>query len=236
MLEALMICSEPAISRWSSSTIAKSRRCVCLVAQARTAFVPVQLYLLTWARILQGVMLDVTTPQGSRLGQLYLDLQFQPTASSDAGSHRPQNKRSGGLKSCCGSRPGSHNSSRQAEVTYVEPVRKDPFFDTVHKTVGEMYEIVGKGMGDKNALYKEWGEMRLIILARREVLPFISGTEVATEATGLGGVYHNKGGIVAKLELQGISVCFACSHLAAHEGVKHCEDRNRHAAEIQEAA
>lgn len=176
-------------------------------------------------------MLDVTTPQGSRLGQLYLSLQFQPTTSSESASQRPQTKRSG----CCASRPcsGKQDPAQQLEVIYVEPKDDDPFFDTVHKTVGEKYEIVGKGMGDKHALKKKFGEMRLIVLARREVLPFISGTEVATEATGLGGVYNNKGGIVAKLELQGISVCFACSHLAAHEGVNHCADRNRHAAEIQ---
>lgn len=174
-------------------------------------------------------MLDVTSPQGLRLGQLYLDIQFE--AALEPGSvHHRQKKKFG----CCASRPesGKRDPARTG-VQYVEPVRGDPFFDTVHKTVGEMYEIVGKGLGDKHALYKELGEMRLVVLARREVLPFLSGTEISTEATGIGGVYTNKGGIVAKLEVRGVSVCFACSHLAAHEGVKHCEDRNSNAEEIQ---
>lgn len=196
---------------------------------------------------LQKVKLDVTTRQGKRTGQLYLEIQFDSLTDAKglgktAERHRTKAGRGCG---CCGSRPtgpreapktrnaAKLRAARQAGVEYVEPERKDPFFDTVHKTVGEMYEIVGKGMNDKISLYKELGQMRLIVLARRDVLPLISAMEITTEATGIGGIVANKGGIVAKFVLQGVSLCFVCSHLAAHEGLRHCEERNGHAEEIQ---
>ena len=34
----------------------------------------------------------------------------------------------------------------------------------------------------------------------------------------LGGRLPNKGGLVAKMEYKGRSLCFVCAHLAAHEG------------------
>ena len=61
------------------------------------------------------------------------------------------------------------------------------------------------------------GQMRIIVLARRDVLPYISGMQVGRERTGLLGVHSNKGGIAVKFVLQGSSLCFVCSHLAAHE-------------------
>lgn len=192
-------------------------------------------------------MLDVTTSKGKRTGQLYLDVIYHPlgTAGSSGQSsptRPPRRSPSGKGFGCCGSRPQEASKtsrdestlrrSRSQEVQYKEPEHEDPFFDTVHKTVGELYEVVGKGLSDKVALCEKLGEMRLIVLARRELLPLISGMEIDTEATGLGGVYHNKGGLVAKLVINGVSLCFICSHLAAHEGVKHCETRNKNAEEI----
>ena len=36
------------------------------------------------------------------------------------------------------------------------------------------------------------GQMRIIVLARRDVLPYISGMQVGRERTGLLGVHSNK--------------------------------------------
>lgn len=60
--------------------------------------------------------------------------------------------------------------------------------------------------------------------------------QVNTEATGLGGIVSNKGGIAAKFVLNGSSFCVVCSHLAAHEGIGHCRKRNDDASEIQRGA
>ena len=57
--------------------------------------------------------------------------------------------------------------------------------------------------------------------------------EATNEATGLGHTYGNKGGLVGKFDYRGTSLAFVCSHLAAHEGRKHCDRRNSDAAEIQ---
>jgi hypothetical protein len=63
------------------------------------------------------------------------------------------------------------------------------------------------------------------------------GVELKTQTTGLlGGRLPNKGGLVAKLEYRGTSLCFVCSHLAAHEGSQHCQERNDMAFKIQEGA
>lgn len=42
----------------------------------------------------------------------------------------------------------------------------------------------------------------------------------------------NKGGQVVKFSINGTSLCFVSSHLAAHEGGKHLKDRNASVAEI----
>ena len=47
---------------------------------------------------------------------------------------------------------------RETEPEYVEPVREDDFFDHIHKTAGEMYEVVGQGNvsdGNKSLSLKE---------------------------------------------------------------------------------
>eukprot|EP01047_Picozoa_sp_COSAG01_P024851 COSAG01_NODE_1550_length_9943_cov_233.259651_15_plen_264_part_00 len=120
---------------------------------------------------------------------------------------------------------------------YLEPVYEDDdFIEKVLRTLGEQYEIVGDGLGKGDKLAKTFGEMRLVVCARRDILPHISGAQIATKATGIGGFYTNKGGIAAKFDYRGTSLCFVGSHLAAHEGIKHCRKRNADAAQIQRGA
>lgn len=51
-----------------------------------------------------------------------------------------------------------------------------------------------------------------------------------------GGIVGNKGGQVVKLSINGTSLCFVSSHLAAHEGGKHLKARNDSVAEILHGA
>ena len=113
-----------------------------------------------------SVMLDVTTEDGKRKGQLYLKLHYQPSDPASFSGAGPKKK----LFGCCGSRPAPdglpHGSgkrptkarspselhaARQQHAEYTDPEHKDPFFNVVHKTVGEMYEIVGSGINKSAA-------------------------------------------------------------------------------------
>ena len=118
------------------------------------------------------------------------------------------------------------------------------FFAKVVAHVGPEYELVGNkrttlenlsgdGAGRvKATLY----QMRLIILAKIDISQNITAIGVNTEATGIGGIIANKGGIVAKFDYRGDSIAIVCTHLAAHEGKKHREARNDMARQVQKSA
>ena len=55
------------------------------------------------------------------------------------------------------------------------PFQEDDFFERVMQTVGEEYVVVGSGLGDDALpLACSLVEMKLLVLVRRELLPFIS--------------------------------------------------------------
>lgn len=62
------------------------------------------------------------------------------------------------------------------------------------------------------------GQMRLVLFARIDVFPAVDGHESMSEATGVGHVGSNKGGIATAVWVWDTSVCFLNSHLAAHQG------------------
>jgi len=76
------------------------------------------------------------------------------------------------------------------------------------------------------------GEMRLIILALKDVAEQIEDVYIATENTGIGSVLANKGGIITTLTLRGTRLSFMTAHLEAHEGATHLQNRNKNLAEI----
>jgi hypothetical protein len=64
----------------------------------------------------------------SWLGQVHLVVHFR------AGQHRVKKK-----YGCCGPPQEDRSASQRKAPVYTDPKRRDPFFDTVHKTVGQLY-------------------------------------------------------------------------------------------------
>lgn len=56
--------------------------------------------------------------------------------------------------------------------------------------------------------------------------------EKSIENTGILHVFPNKGGLLVTLTIDGTKLAFVSCHLTAHEGVKHCEERNASIVEI----
>jgi len=58
------------------------------------------------------------------------------------------------------------------------------------------------------------------------------GIGKAQEATGLGNVHSNKGGVCVRLWIGDIDFCFVCAHLAAHRAERFALRRNAHCRQI----
>jgi phosphatidylinositol-bisphosphatase len=76
--------------------------------------------------------------------------------------------------------------------------------------------------------------MRLVVMVLTRHA--ITGVESDVEATGALHVVGNKGGLVAKLEVCGTSLCFIGAHLAAHRKERFMERRNHDVREILQGA
>jgi len=77
-------------------------------------------------------------------------------------------------------------------------------------------------------------QMRLIVFAKKDIQKDIDEIETTTEATGLGGVVGNKGGLVVRFKCRGTTFAFISCHLAAHEGEKFRNQRNANCYEVLE--
>ena len=62
------------------------------------------------------------------------------------------------------------------------------------------------------------GQMKLCVFARFDCRAGITSSDVGTEATGLGHMHSNKGGVASCLEVWDTRLCCVNSHLAAHQG------------------
>lgn len=99
------------------------------------------------------------------------------------------------------------------------------FFNTCKLAAGSGYYEVAKMV--------MW-QIQMVVLAKVERRPHITGVEVQKVKTGLaGGLIANKGGVVCKLVYKGHELAFVNTHLAAHEGINFRLDRNRMAMEVQ---
>eukprot|EP01111_Echinosteliopsis_oligospora_P011988 TRINITY_DN4066_c0_g1_i2.p1 TRINITY_DN4066_c0_g1~~TRINITY_DN4066_c0_g1_i2.p1 ORF type:complete len:569 (+),score=102.56 TRINITY_DN4066_c0_g1_i2:125-1831(+) len=75
-------------------------------------------------------------------------------------------------------------------------------------------------------------KIKVCLFARREHLHKIHSVQKSYEATGIGHVYGNKGGVAISLEFYETSMCFVAAHFAAHQ--EKLEDRNSNYYEIIE--
>eukprot|EP01052_Picozoa_sp_SAG31_P032493 SAG31_NODE_3570_length_4116_cov_2.768982_1_plen_1158_part_00 len=130
----------------------------------------------------------------------------------------------------------SEPPNTSVHIEYDEPLDDpDDFFNRVIHNVGSAYEVVGHRLGTQALLKKKFGQMKIVVLAKKSILPFMSGSRWDAENTGFAGL-RNKGGIVARVNYMGSPICFVSSHLAAHEGIKHCRERKEMAKQIHREA
>jgi len=89
-----------------------------------------------------------------------------------------------------------------------------------------------KHMGDKYVLvhFVTMWQIRLSVYIRKELRKYISGITYSSEATGIGSMLGNKGGVGVSFLYKGNSFCFINSHLAAHQEM--IEERNEDVCEI----
>ncbi|MCO5547924.1 hypothetical protein L7F22_001379 [Adiantum nelumboides] len=92
---------------------------------------------------------------------------------------------------------------------------------TLRSSLGSRYKLV-------HGLSR--GQMRLVVFVHVDSQKAISEVLNGSEATGVGHVVSNKGGICVSLKFWDTSLCFVNCHFAAHEG--QCEARNANYKEI----
>lgn len=83
----------------------------------------------------------------------------------------------------------------------------------------DWFSTLTKHFGDKYVLLKSksLGQMRLGVYCRASIRDRFMNVEVATEATGIGHVMSNKGGIAIGFSYLDTQVAFVSCHLAAHQ-------------------
>ncbi|KAK9819837.1 hypothetical protein WJX72_003013 [[Myrmecia] bisecta] len=72
------------------------------------------------------------------------------------------------------------------------------------------------------------GQIRLSLFARVDIFTAITDVQKGTEATGVGHVGTNKGGVAISLKVWDTSLAFVNSHLAAHQNKTDARNANYH--------
>jgi hypothetical protein len=72
----------------------------------------------------------------------------------------------------------------------------------------------------------------LYLYAKNSLKDRVGNVEECCENTGFLHVFPNKGGLLVSFTVDGTSLAFISCHLTAHEGVKHCGERNASIVEI----
>lgn len=73
-------------------------------------------------------------------------------------------------------------------------------------------------------------QIRLLFFVKAELAPFVSNIDYSKEATGVGRVMANKGGVAISFNFFEARFCFVNTHLAAHQ--ENIKDRNRDVKEV----
>ncbi|GBF95749.1 inositol 5-phosphatase [Raphidocelis subcapitata] len=93
----------------------------------------------------------------------------------------------------------------------------------IAEALGPKYWLVGS---------RHMFQTRILVYARMDVVPFITDVWTGFEATGIGRVGLNKGGVAVSLTVGATRLAFLGSHLAAHQS--QCARRNHDVGEIIE--
>ncbi len=75
-------------------------------------------------------------------------------------------------------------------------------------------------------------QLQMYVFARYSLKNRITNIEKCIENTGFLHVFPNKGGLLITFHLDSTKFAFISCHLTAHEGIKHCEERNNSIVEI----
>lgn len=108
---------------------------------------------------------------------------------------------------------GSQECDYQPRVPFTE-CSKD-WTHTLQQHFGDRYKLI-------HATSR--GQMRLVVFVRDDAEKAISEVENDSEATGVGHVMANKGGLCISFKFWDTGICFVNCHFAAHDG--QCETRN----------
>jgi len=114
---------------------------------------------------------------------------------------------------------GTQECDYQPRSPYTE-CGKD-WLETCKNHIGSRYRVV-------HATSR--GQMRLVVFVRDDAEKAVSHVHSGSEATGVGHVMANKGGVCISFKFWDTGLCFVNSHFAAHDG--HCEMRNSNYREI----
>nr|ABR16678.1 unknown [Picea sitchensis] len=114
---------------------------------------------------------------------------------------------------------GTQECDYQPRSPYTE-CGKD-WLETCKNHIGSRYRVV-------HATSR--GQMRLGVFVRDDAEKAVSHVHSGSEATGVGHVMANKGGVCISFKFWDTGLCFVNSHFAAHDG--HCETRNSNYREI----
>ena len=105
--------------------------------------------------------------------------------------------------------------------------------DTLAPSVTAVRESIEKSLPDfVTVKHCRRVQMQLYVLVRKPLMQHVSNIQFAVENTGFFSIFPNKGGVLLAFELYGTKLSFLSCHLAAHEGVNHCEMRNNSIKEI----
>jgi phosphatidylinositol-bisphosphatase len=91
-------------------------------------------------------------------------------------------------------------------VTSVKSI--EPWLEQIKECIGQQYKII---------CFKQLVGIFLVVYVRAELFEHVSESFYDTVGVGVMGVGGNKGAVAIRFKLYNSSICFVCSHLAAHQ-------------------
>eukprot|EP01035_Chromulina_nebulosa_P023805 gene23805-30883_t len=116
------------------------------------------------------------------------------------------------------------------ESTYSEQIDQA----SVNGSIANLTQYITESLGDSYQLLEhcQRAQLQMFLFVQKSLTPRITVIEKKVENTGFLHLFPNKGGLLVSLTIDGTKLAFVSCHLTAHEGVKHCEQRNNSIMEI----